>query len=294
MAEKPKNKGLGRGLSSLLADVNMDASPETKSMPVSADRSLPIEKVHPNVQQPRRSFTEEEMGELKRSIMEKGIIQPLIVRPHPEKAGDWEIVAGERRWRAAMLAELHEVPVIVRDLDDMEVAEIALIENIQREDLSPYEEAKGYQHLMKRFGHTQEQMAQAMGKSRSYIANLLRLLNLPDEVLGYLRDGKLTAGHARALVNADNAAELARRIIKGNLSVREVEALMRKRDTTPEKAPKTAPQKDADTKALEGDLSAHLGAKVVIDHKPGGQAGELRIKYRDLEQLDALCRKLTD
>ncbi len=294
MAEKPKNKGLGRGLSSLLADVNMDASPETKSMPVSADRSLPIEKVHPNVQQPRRSFTEEEMGELKRSIMEKGIIQPLIVRPHPEKAGDWEIVAGERRWRAAMLAELHEVPVIVRDLDDMEVAEIALIENIQREDLSPYEEAKGYQHLMKRFGHTQEQMAQAMGKSRSYIANLLRLLNLPDEVLGYLRDGKLTAGHARALVNADNAAELARQIIKGNLSVREVEALMRKRDTTPEKAPKTAPQKDADTKALEGDLSAHLGAKVVIDHKPGGQAGELRIKYRDLEQLDALCRKLTD
>ena len=295
MAEKSKHKGLGRGLSSLLADVNMSDTPEAERKPLAAERMVPIERIHPNPDQPRRTFVESELTELSNSIAEKGVIQPLIVRPDPSQKGEFQIVAGERRWRASQLAKLHELPVVVRDLSDVEVLEIAIIENIQRADLNAVDEAQGYRQLMDKFGHTQEQVGKALGKSRSHIANLLRLLNLPNNVLSYLRDGKLSAGHARALVNTQNPSALAREIIQRNLSVREAEALVRKGGSDVQKRPQTrrGPQKDADTRAIEADLSAHLGVKVEIDHKTGGQSGEIKLKYKDLEQLDNLCRLLT-
>ena len=294
MADKSKNKGLGRGLSSLLADVNMSDGPDTERKPLAAERMIPIERIHPNPDQPRRTFVESELTELANSIETKGVIQPLIVRPDPNRDGEFQIVAGERRWRASQLAKLHELPVVVRNLSDVEVLEIAIIENIQRADLNAVDEAQGYKQLMERFGHTQEQVSKALGKSRSHIANLLRLLNLPNDVLTYLRDGKLSAGHARALVNTQNPSAIARDIIQRNLSVREAEALVRKGGAEVQKRPQPkAPKKDADTRAIEADLSAHLGVKVVIDHKSGGQSGEVKLKYKDLEQLDNLCRLLT-
>ena len=293
MADKSKNKGLGRGLSSLLADVNMDPVAVKNTAPVAAEQIIPIDKIHPNFKQPRRTFRDEDMKDLAASITEKGIIQPLILRPDPHDAEKYEIVAGERRWRAAMWAELHEVPAIIREMSDVEMLEIAIIENIQRADLNAVEEAQGYKQLMDEHGHTQEQLSQAMGKSRSHIANLLRLLNLPEEVLEYLRDGKLSAGHARALINNENAGELARKIIRNNLSVREAEALVRKGGADAKKPAQKTSTKDADTRAIEADLSAHLGVKVEISHKPGGQSGEVKLKYKDLEQLDNLCRLLT-
>ncbi len=294
MADKNRNKGLGRGLSSLLADVNMSDSSDAERKPLVAERLVPIERLHPNPNQPRRTFVESELTELANSIAAKGVIQPLIVRPDPDHEGEFEIVAGERRWRASQMAKLHELPVVVRTLSDVEVLEIAIIENIQRADLNAVDEAQGYKQLMDRFGHTQEQVSQALGKSRSHIANILRLLNLPDDVLVYLRDGKLSAGHARALVNTQNPSALAREIIQRNLSVREAEALVRKGGSEVQKRPQPkAQRKDADTRAIEADLSAHLGVKVEIDHKSGGQSGEVRLKYKDLEQLDNLCRLLT-
>lgn len=294
MADRPKNKGLGRGLSSLLADVTMDTAPEAGRAPSIDEQIVPIERIHPNPDQPRRTFTDTDLNDLANSIKEKGVIQPLIVRLDPDQADEFQIVAGERRWRASQLAKLHELPVVVRDLSDVEVLEIAIIENIQRADLNAVEEAQGYRQLMDRFGHTQAQVAKGLGKSRSHIANLLRLLNLPDDVLGYLHEGKLSAGHARALVNTQNPSELARQIIRGNLSVREAEALVRKGGAEIQKRPQPkAPKKDADTRAIEADLSAHLGVKVEIDHKSGGKSGEVRLKYKDLEQLDDLCRLLT-
>ena len=207
MSNKTRNRGLGRGLSALMADVASDQV-ETGEAPASrrADMAVPIEQVRANPDQPRRTFTEEQMEELARSIREKGIIQPLIVRQVGEF---YEIVAGERRWRAAQMAQLHEVPVILRDYDDTEVLEVAIIENIQRADLNPVEEAAGYRQLMDKFGHTQEKLAEALGKSRSYIANLLRLLSLPEDVQDMLKAGKLSAGHARALITADNPSVLA-------------------------------------------------------------------------------------
>lgn len=294
MADNKKNKGLGRGLSSLLADVNIPDAQEAVNSPAAAEQILPIEHIHPNPDQPRRTFTDSDLNDLSNSIATKGVIQPLIVRPDPQRVGEYQIVAGERRWRASQLAKLHELPVVIRDLDDVEVLEIAIIENIQRADLNPVEEAQGYRQLMDKFGHTQEQVSKGLGKSRSHIANLLRLLNLPDEVQIFVRDGKLSAGHARALVNTQNPLELAKQIIRGKLSVREAEALIRKGGAQVQKRPQSkAPRKDADTRAIEADLSAHLGVKVDIDHQSGGQAGEIRLKYKDLEQLDTLCRLLT-
>lgn len=294
MSDKSKHKGLGRGLSSLLADVNMDVEPTAERRPLAAERMVPIERIHANPDQPRQTFGESDLADLTNSIREKGVIQPLIVRADPSRDGEFQIVAGERRWRASQLAKLHELPVVVRDLNDVEVLEIAIIENIQRADLNAVEEAQGYRQLMDSHGHTQEQVAKALGKSRSHIANLLRLLNLPDDVLMYLKEGKLSAGHARALVNTQNPSALAREIIQGKLSVREAEALVRKGGANVQKRPLSrTPQKDADTRAIEADLGAHLGVKVVIDHKAGGQSGEVRLKYKDLEQLDSLCRLLT-
>jgi len=291
MNKKYERKGLGRGLSALLADVQVDtAAPEGSA---AAGTVVPIERVHPNPDQPRRDFSEADLADLERSIREKGIIQPLIVRPDPTRANEYQIVAGERRWRAAQRAQLHEVPVLVRQLDDIEVLEIAIIENIQRADLNAVEEATGYRQLMEKFGHTQEKLAEALGKSRSHIANSLRLLNLPAEVLGHLREGRLSAGHARALVPAENPVALAREIIAKGLSVRQAETLARTRMAEPVKKRKLVPAKDADTRALESELTAHLRTKVTIDHKPGTEAGSLRITYASLDELDGLCQLLT-
>ena len=284
---RAEKRGLGRGLSALMADV--DLIPSDRPVP---RQVLPVEQLTPNPDQPRRSFAPEALQELASSLRAKGVLQPLIVRPHPSDRGLYQIVAGERRWRAAQIAQLHEVPVIVRDLDDTEVLEVAIVENIQRSDLNAIEEAASYRQLMDRFGHTQEKLGEALNKSRSHIANLLRLLNLPDQVQAWLKEGKLTAGHARALITAPNAVELARKVIEKNLSVRETEELVRRQaDGNKAKARQPRFEKDADTIALEGDLSAHLRMKVVINHS-GQEGGQLVVNYRDLDQLDHLCQLL--
>ncbi|MFT5798322.1 MAG: ParB family chromosome partitioning protein [Candidatus Azotimanducaceae bacterium] len=288
-----KRRGLGRGLSALMADV-ADAETKESATAGNSDRRVPIEQVEPNPEQPRKRFEQGDLDDLAASIKEKGVIQPLIVRVLDN--GRFQIVAGERRWRAAQMANLHELPVVIRQFSDAEVLEVAIIENIQRADLNPMEEALGYRQLMDRFGHTQEKMAEALGKSRSHIANLLRLLNLPDDVIELVRDGSLSSGHARALVTADNASELAKLIVKDGLSVRATEALVKSTadgGTTPTRERENpSPAKDADTKALEGDLSAGLGMKVLLNHKPGSENGQMTIQYGSLEELDDLCRKL--
>ena len=297
MSEKRmKPRGLGRGLSALMADVSAAETRTDGATPRRPDMSIPIEKIFPNPDQPRRTFTPDQLQELSASIKEKGIIQPLIVRERPGHAGEYEIVAGERRWRAAQMAQLHMIPVLVRDFDDVEVLEVAIIENIQRADLNAVEEAAGYRQLMEKFGHTQEKLSEVLGKSRSYIANLVRLLNLPDEVQDYVREGKLSAGHARALITSDDPVALARRVITGNLSVRETEKLAKGDVARTPSAPKSAPrvvEKDADTRALEGDLSANLGMKVTIDHTAGQESGKITVSYNNLEQLDEICRLLS-
>jgi ParB family chromosome partitioning protein len=295
MAKKTERKSLGRGLSALLADVNLDEgnSAQVTATPRSNDTDVPIDKVFANPDQPRRTFAEKDLEDLTASIAEKGVIQPLIVRPDPNNQGGYQIVAGERRWRAAQRAKLHSIPVLIRELTDTEVLELAIIENIQRADLNAVEEAMGYRQLMDKFGHTQEKMAEALGKSRSHIANLLRLLNLPPEVQEYLQTGQISAGHARALVPANDPVALAREIISKGLSVRQAEALAKAKKPGVKQKRQLKPTKDADTRAIENDLAAHLGVKVSIDHKAGGESGELRIKYADLEQLDGLCQLLS-
>ncbi len=292
MADKKKSRGLGRGLSALMADVSAETAEQASEKPRPAEQSVPIEKVQPNPDQPRQAFAKEALDELAASIKEKGIIQPLIVR---KKGDGFEIVAGERRWRAAQQAQLHEVPVIVRDFTDTEVLEVAIIENIQRADLNPVEEAAGYKQLMERFGHTQERLAEAMGKSRSHIANLMRLLTLPEAVQSMLRDNSLTAGHARALITADDPLSLAQQVVQRGLSVRETEKLAKaKTEKQPvKKAKPPAQEKDADTKALEGDLSATIGMKVQIDHAAGQESGVLTVRYSNLDDLDTLCQLLS-
>ena len=290
--KKHERRGLGRGLSALMADVQADERNEG-AVPAAADRKIPIEKLVPNPDQPRRSFADENLQELAASIREKGIIQPLIVRKNPNNTDTYQIVAGERRWRAAQAAQLHELPVVVRDFSDTEVLEIAIIENIQRADLNPVDEASGYKQLMDRFGHTQDKLSAALGKSRSHIANLLRLLNLPKEVQTYLVSGQLTAGHARALVGHDHAVSLAREVIQRGLSVRETEKLAKKSPAIKKRAvPGAVVPKDADTVQIENELSAALGMKVTIDHPAGSDGGEMVIGYKSLEQLDDLMRVL--
>ncbi|MCB2127727.1 MAG: ParB/RepB/Spo0J family partition protein [Rhodobacteraceae bacterium] len=292
--KKPERRGLGRGLSALMADVRLSEpaeDAEEKAAPRRADTRLPVEKLVPNPDQPRRDFSPDALDELAASIASKGVIQPLIVRINPRDSNSYEIVAGERRWRAAQKAQLHDVPVLIREFSDTEVLEVAIIENIQRADLNAIEEAMAYRQLMDRFGHTQEKLAEGLSKSRSHIANLLRLLNLPHEVQSLLREGKLTAGHARALVTTENPLALARQIIAKGLSVRETERLAK--SPQKEAAPKAKrPEKDADTRVLEQDLSAHLRMKVVIDHK-GHDGGQLIVTYKTLDQLDQLCQVLS-
>lgn len=290
-----RNTGLGRGLSALMADVTAPEPPagETRA-PRKPDMLVPIEKISPNPDQPRRQFSRDRLEDLAASIREKGIIQPLILRRSPRDAEGYEIVAGERRWRAAQIAQLHDVPALIRDYDDTEALEVAIIENIQRADLNAIEEAAGYRDLMERFGHTQEKLAEALGKSRSHIANQIRLLTLPEEVQEMLREGALSAGHARALITAEDPAALARRVVAKGLSVRDVEKLAKVRRGESEPKPaQSQPEKDADTRALEADLSAALGMKVSIDHKPGGQAGRITVRYGDLDGLDEICRRLS-
>ena len=294
--KKLERRGLGRGLSALMADVNVTPDPQTPDRPRRPDLVVPVEKLVPNPNQPRRDFAPEALRELADSIRQKGVIQPLIVRAI---AGSdrFEIVAGERRWRASQLAQVHEVPVIVRDFTDTEVIEVAIIENIQRSDLNAIEEALAFRQLMDKFGHTQEKLAEALSKSRSHIANLLRLLNLPDDVQAHLREGRLSAGHARALITYPNASELARQVIARNLSVRETEALVKAaeaKSTTKASGPRPkAFEKDADTRALEGDLSANLNMPVRIDQQAGSEAGVVTIQFKSLDDLDHICRLLS-
>lgn len=294
--KKGKQRGLGRGLSALMADVG-DASTATAEQPRSPDRMVAIDLVLPNPDQPRRRFDEEKLEDLANSIAEKGIIQPLIVRSHPSKENHFEIVAGERRWRAAQRAKVHQVPVVIKEFNDTEVLEIAIIENIQRADLNPVEEAAGYAQLMEKFGHTQDKLSQALGKSRSHIANTMRLLQLPPAVQGFLSEGQLSAGHARALITSDDAEKLAKQVISKGLSVRQTEALVKSASKSAEGEAKPAARKvsakDADTRALEGDLSANLGMKVSIDHIGASGGGKITLTYSDLNQLDALCSLLS-
>lgn len=290
---KNEKRGLGRGLSALMADVHL-AGPEQMATPRKAELHVPVEKLEPNPQQPRLDFKQDELDSLADSIRQKGVIQPLIVRRKPGR-DVYEIVAGERRWRAAQLAQLHEVPVVVRDLNDTEVLEVAIIENIQRADLNSIEEALGFRQLMTRFGHTQEKLAEALSKSRSHVANLLRLLTLPADVQDLVRGGKLSAGHARALIGSPKASELAAQIVAKGLSVRETERLMKAQDSVRPGSTKIAKsaEKDADTRALEADLSANLKLPVRIDHISGEESGELTIRYASLDDLDRLCRLLS-
>jgi ParB family transcriptional regulator, chromosome partitioning protein len=290
---KTDKRGLGRGLSALMADVHL-AGPEQMAAPRRAEMHLAVDKLEPNPQQPRLDFKQDELESLADSIRQKGVIQPLIVRRKPGR-DVYEIVAGERRWRAAQLAQLHEVPVVVRDLSDTEVLEVAIIENIQRADLNAIEEALGFRQLMTRFGHTQEKLAEALSKSRSHVANLLRLLTLPTDVQDLVRDGKLSAGHARALIGSPKASDLAAQIVAKGLSVRETERLMKSQESAKPSSPKTerVPEKDADTRALEGDLSANLKMPVRIEHATGGESGALTIRYSSLDDLDRLCRILS-
>lgn len=300
MADKREQKrGLGRGLSALMADIEPTTQADASSGPRNT-RTLPIDQLFPNPDQPRRQFDAEALDELSRSIRSKGVIQPLIVRPRGDAENQYEIVAGERRWRAAQAAGVHEVPVVIRAFSDEDVLEIAIIENIQRADLNPIEEAAGYEQLMSRFGHTQEKLAQALGKSRSHIANLLRLLTLPDVVKTAVIDGKLSAGHARALITAPDPVLLAGQIVRQGLSVRETERLVREAQS-PDESGKTkggsksagASSKDADTKALEGDLSAAVGMKVLINHAAGKESGTVTICYDTLDDLDRICSVLS-
>ncbi len=292
-ASKRKVHRLGRGLSALLGEDKPAAAVPQETAAESAvgraPQRMPITWLEPNRYQPRHLFDEAAIADLVASIRRHGILQPLLVRPLDGGDGErFEIVAGERRWRAAQAAGLHEVPVIVHRLDDAQVLEAALIENIQREDLSPIEEARGYRRLIDDFGHTQKALGQAVGKSRSHVANMLRLLTLPDAVQDMLDDGRLSMGHARALITAEDPVALARIIVAQGLSVREAERLAAR--AAPRKTARQHPAKDADTRALEANLSGALGLKVVVHHRRKG--GELRIAYRTLDQLDEICRRL--
>lgn len=319
MAEN--RRGLGRGLSALLgeetemitapgaATVGPGAAPGTpdgdpqgspgvtvSAAPTDGAQEIPIELIHRNPDQPRVHFADEELGELEASIRDKGVLQPILVRPSPTTPGEFEIVAGERRWRAAQRAGLQTIPALVRDLDDARAFEFAIVENVQRENLNAMEEARAYKALMDRLGHTQEEAATRVGKSRSHVANMMRLLSLPEGVQEHVVHGRLSAGHARALIGLEDAQNLAEEIIEKHLSVRDVEAMVRQFSNAPKKASgpraKTAPAtKDADTSALEADLEEVLGMSVDIADRGG--AGELKIRYASLEQLDELCRRLT-
>jgi len=282
MIEDPRRRSLGRGLSALLGDE--DPAPEA------APRTIRIDLLHPSPFQPRRQFDAAGLEALAQSIREKGVLQPLLVRPHPRLIDTYEIVAGERRWRAAQLAQLHEVPVVLREIEDREALEIALIENLQRQDLSALEEAQAYQRLLEEFSYTQEAVAQALSKSRSHVANTLRLLDLPDPVKQLLDEGKLTAGHARALLTASDPLALAQAVVRRGLNVRQVERLAKRPKSTP--SHRIAREKDADTRSVEHELTLALGMSVRIEPAHNGRAGTISIAYQSLDQLGELIVRL--
>ena len=290
-----RQRGLGRGLSALLGEQVGEAVPIDGSATTGGVRMAPVESLRPNPDQPRKIFNAGDLEELAASIRDKGVIQPILVRSQPGEDGVWQIIAGERRWRAAQLARLTEVPVIVREMDDVAVFEVAIIENVQRADLNPLEEADAYRTLMERFGRTQDAVAGVVGKSRSHVANTLRLLQLPEEVLWHVRHGKLSAGHARALITAPNPAALADQAVREGLNVRQTEALARRAAEGPRPgrtkgAAASAGAGSADVAALEQDLADALGLQVQLVDRNG--KGELTLRYGTLEQLDDLCRRL--
>jgi ParB family chromosome partitioning protein len=289
MTALPK-KRLGRGLAALIGDDIADELPTAAEGPATNGlREVPIELVRSNNLNPRKSFNEQELEDLVRSISEKGILQPVVVRPVGEGA-TYQIVAGERRWRAAQRAGLHTIPVLVRELSDKEVLEIAIIENVQRADLNPVEEAMGYQQLIDSFDYTQQQLAESIGKSRSHIANTLRLMTLPKTVLDQLQQGSLTAGHARALIATDDPAGLAQKIVALGLSVRQAEALARNKAEASDNPP-AEPKGQSDLRAIEKAISETLGLRVSL--QPGaGEKGKLVINFKTLEQFEELCAKL--
>jgi ParB family chromosome partitioning protein len=284
-------RGLGRGLSALLEEAGAATTPEARQ--AVGVRELYIEQIVRNPDQPRRTFSPEDLDELTASIRERGVISPIVVRPRPGGAeGEYQIVAGERRWRASQRAGKRTIPGVVRDLDDLEVMEIALIENIQRADLNALEEARGYAAMEARFGRNAEAIAKVVGKSRSHVANTMRLMRLPEAVRLHVEAGRLSAGHARALLEIENAAEIADRVVKQGLNVRQTEALARRAKSDETAAPRKSPvAKDSDTIDLETTLGNTLGLKVeVLD---SGGSGELRLHYQTLEQLDDLCERLS-
>ncbi len=286
MSEDGARRTLGRGLSALLGAETEDYASLDR---VRLSKMVPIELLHPGRFQPRHNFDETQLEALADSIRTNGILQPILVRRHPQTPNSFEIVAGERRWRAAQIARLHEVPVIIREIADGEALELALVENVQRQDLSPLEEAEGYRRLIEEFKNTQEDLARRVGKSRSHVANAMRLLGLPDPVKALLEQGRLTAGHARALLSGADPAALAEQVVARGLNVRQTERLVQQRQSAP--SAKTPREKDADTVALERDLSALLGLRVTIGIQ--GRGGALTIHYRTLEQLDDVLKRLT-
>ncbi|MGF1606403.1 MAG: ParB/RepB/Spo0J family partition protein [Rhodothalassiaceae bacterium] len=285
-APDKKKRGLGRGLSALLSDEDY-AVASGAAGPVT---TMPLTRLRANPHQPRTHFSADALDDLVASVKEKGVLTPLIVRP---VGSDYEIIAGERRWRAAQRAGVHELPVVIRDVDDREALEMALVENVQRADLTPIEEARGYRRLMDEFGYTQDQLSRQVGKSRSHVANMLRLMSLPDEVQKALEDSRLSMGHARALIGTDDPAALARLAMQKDLSVRQVEALARSGKQGGKAASpvgKASTKKDADTRALEAELADALGLSVSISHK--GEAGKVELRYRSLDQLDLIAERL--
>jgi len=281
---------LGRGLASLIGDVGGEAVHVDR--PGRAPRKVPIEFLKANPRNPRRAFSDEELGELSASIKQHGVIQPIVVRPLRGAQDRYEIIAGERRWRASQRAGLHEVPIVTIDVSDSDALEIAIIENVQRADLNPMEEAQGYHALAAEFKRTPEEIAKIVGKSRSHVANMMRLTQLPADVQAYVTEGKLSAGHARALIGVPDPSAAAKRVVEQSLSVREVEALAHEEGVPQRKPQKTRGgkvTKDADTLALKR-VSDVLGLKVSVDHRDPG--GVVHIKYRDLDQLDEILRRL--
>ena len=279
-----QKKGLGRGLSSLMGDVEISIKENNNKL---SDTRIPISKLRANPLQPRRLFNKESINELAASIKSKGLVQPILVRPSEKNLGDYEIIAGERRWRAAQIAQLHEMPAVIKNLNDVETLEIAIIENVQRSDLTVIEEATGYKKLIESYGHTQEQLSEIVGKSRSHVANIMRLLTLPQSIQDMITEGKISAGHARAIMNSAFPEKLAEKIISENLSVREAENIAKQGKNQIKKVQ----LKDPDTVDLENTLSQKLGLNVEINHK-GNKGGHIKIDYKNLDQLELVTKKL--
>ena len=300
--DQSRNRRLGRGLAALIGDLSMEGGDSVDNSPAPDDVtasdkhgsavSAPIDRLEPNPRNPRKSFSDSELTELANSVAKNGIIQPILVRRRGAAPDCYEIIAGERRWRAAQKAQLHTVPIVVRDVTDVEALEIALIENVQRADLNPIEEAAGYEQLMQEFGYDQNDLGRVIGKSRSHVANTLRLLKLPNFIKDFVSEGLLSAGHARALILAQNPRLLAQRAIDQGLSVRMLERLVQvERQTHNASLKNEAKVKDADTKSFEKRLIDATGLRIDLKYRGSGK-GELRIEYKSLDELDAICRRL--